>query len=139
MRNNFKNAKSHLKCLRKFKTEEFFGVVEKELTIDITQQSFSVVDFEKLFLTLKNYIRIFRLSENLATFIQEFLLLFHRSFAISLNHVKPEISELDLARAFKLLTIYNYKLEEYGIIDQSLKKMVNTINAQMFDILKKKC
>jgi hypothetical protein len=138
LRNNFKNAKSLLKCLRKFKTEEFFGVVEKELTVDITQQNFSVGDFENLLLKLKNYIRILKLSENLAPFIQEFLLLLHRSFAISMKHVKPEISELDLAHTFKLFTIYNYKLEEYGIIDQSFKKMVNTINAQMFDILNKK-
>ena len=128
----FQNAQKILKALTNFTTDKFCEAIQNELGVGDAQSSFSVIRFQQAFANLKRYVRVLKLNEQLAWYLQDFVKNFHQRFAADVRHTQPEVSEANLVHVYKAFSIYNYTLESYSIVDPSLKRVIASINSQMF-------
>lgn len=135
IRNGFRNAREILTAFKNYSTEKFYEAVENEFGLSDDGTPFTVSCFQRAFAKLKRYVRVLKLNEQLVPYLQEFVVMFHRRLAGNLKHARPELAEANLVQAYKAFSIYNYMLENYSIVDPSFKKLITSINSQMFQNL----
>lgn len=135
------NAKNLIQMLSKFNLDEFYSQIKEELIPRAISEDSTKIDINSLhqvFRNLKRYIKILKYHPVNHIHLQDFLIIFFKTFSNGLKKKGFELTSSELFLLFRALNKFNFQLEKYSIKDISFKRFLISINSSVFDQLNDK-